>query len=65
MTKTVGERRLKNKKDVIQFLKECKDIHKWYFKHPRYCRGNVGSSKFHEMVYYQYQDAIDILGDKK
>jgi len=58
---TVGNKRLKNKKEVIQFLKECKDTHKFYFKNPRYCRGNVGSAKFHKAVYLQYQDAVRIL----
>lgn len=61
----IGDKRLKNRKEVIQFLKECRDIHKFYFKNPRYCRGNVGSAKFHKTIWLQYKDAMRILKNVK
>ena len=57
----IGEKRLKTKKDVMKFLKECGCVHKLYSNNPRICRGNIGSAEFHQKVYYQYQDAINIL----
>ena len=58
-----------NPKRAINFLLWCRRIHWRYTKHPRWCRGNLGSVEHHSQAVKRYTETIHILenlarGDK-
>lgn len=56
--------KITNKKTLIHFLAECRDIHQIYADNPKWCRGLVGSVKHHKEYVQKYQDAIDFIRKK-
>lgn len=56
---------IKDKRDVLDYLVECRNIHQDYAQTPRICRGRVGSVKWHKAHVEKYQKCIDIISGLK
>ena len=48
-------------KQAISFLKWCRTIHWRYTKHPKWCRGNLGSAEHHRWATDKYDEVIKLL----
>ena len=50
-------------KQAINFLAWCRGIHRRYTKHPKWCRGNLGSVDHHAYATRKYTEIIKLLKD--
>ena len=54
-------KKITNLKQAINFLKWCRVIHWRYTKHPKWCRGNLGSQDHHAYATRKYTEIIKLL----
>lgn len=54
-------KKITTKKQAINFLKWCRVIHGCYTKHPKWCRGNLGSVDHHAWAVRKYTEIINLI----
>ena len=54
-------KRITTVKQAINFLKWCRVIHWRYTKHPKWCRGNLGSQDHHAWATRKYDETIRLI----
>jgi len=59
------DKKITNIKQAIKFLNWCRTIHWRYTKHPKWCRGNLGSQDHHTYAVRKYDEVIHLLRRSK
>jgi len=48
-------------KQALEFLSWCRKIHYNYTKHPKWCRGYLGSGEHHKYCVERYTEIINLI----